>query len=164
LWRQFGAAIDMLEDAIRLCPDELWAEPIWTVVTDEGRPQQTGEFWSVAYHALFYLDVYLSGGVEQLEAGFSPPAPFSADPPARRYTRAELLSYLGHGRAKCRATLEDLTDEGARRPCEYDGGIPFAEMLLVNMRHVQQHAEHLSVFVSQRTGRSPDWVDKVRGG
>ena len=24
LWRQFGAAIDMLRNALRDCPDELW--------------------------------------------------------------------------------------------------------------------------------------------
>jgi hypothetical protein len=111
---------------------------IWRAVPGEGQHQQTVEFWCVAYHALHYLDVYLSGGAEQIEAGFSPPAPFTSDdPPARRYTRAELLSYLDHGRRKCRATIEDLTDEGARRQCQYDGGVPFVEMLLVNMRHVQ---------------------------
>jgi len=25
LWQQFGAAIDMLEDATRACPDDLWS-------------------------------------------------------------------------------------------------------------------------------------------
>jgi hypothetical protein len=29
LWRQFGAAIDMLDNALRDCPDELWAEDVW---------------------------------------------------------------------------------------------------------------------------------------
>ncbi len=24
LWKQFGASIDMLENALTLCPDELW--------------------------------------------------------------------------------------------------------------------------------------------
>jgi hypothetical protein len=28
LWRQFGAAIDMLDNALRDCPDELWAEDV----------------------------------------------------------------------------------------------------------------------------------------
>lgn len=26
LWGQFGAAIDMLENAMRACPDELWGD------------------------------------------------------------------------------------------------------------------------------------------
>ena len=26
IWRQFGAAIDMLENALRACPDDLWSD------------------------------------------------------------------------------------------------------------------------------------------
>lgn len=26
LWQQFGAAIDMLENALRACPDALWGD------------------------------------------------------------------------------------------------------------------------------------------
>jgi len=26
-WRQFGASIDMLENAIVACPDDLWSDP-----------------------------------------------------------------------------------------------------------------------------------------
>ncbi len=29
LWRQFGAAIDMLSEPIRDCPDELWEQSLW---------------------------------------------------------------------------------------------------------------------------------------
>src|SRR3712207_7077990 len=31
-------------------------------------------------------------------------------------------TYLEHGRKKCRATLDALTDEQAFRPCEFGGG------------------------------------------
>jgi hypothetical protein len=27
IWQQFGAAIDMLENAILACPDEVWSDP-----------------------------------------------------------------------------------------------------------------------------------------
>ncbi len=46
LWKQFGAAIDMLENALVACPNELW--------------NTTSEFWYIAYHTLFYLDYYLT--------------------------------------------------------------------------------------------------------
>ncbi len=29
IWRQFGAAIDMLENALRRCPDRLWVTRLW---------------------------------------------------------------------------------------------------------------------------------------
>ena len=90
IWSQFGAAIDMLENALLACPDELWSD----------RSQRL-EFWYVVYHTLFWLDLYLSGSVE----GFAPPAPFTLeelDPagllPERPYAKHELKAYLEHGR------------------------------------------------------------------
>jgi len=72
IWRQFGAAIDMLENALRACPDELWSARLWGEHSE--RPE-LGEFWYVVYHTLFWLDLYLSGSVE----GFAPPPPFTLD-------------------------------------------------------------------------------------
>ena len=47
--RQFAAAIQMLRSAIEACPDTLWDNRF------EGSP-----FWHLAYHALFFIDFYLS--------------------------------------------------------------------------------------------------------
>ena len=100
----------MLENAMRACPDKLWSDrsksPEWVERDVVG-------FWYVAYHTLFFLDFYLSGSAD----GFTPPAPFTLDEldpagllPERPYTKAELQSYLDHGRKKCQATIEDMTD------------------------------------------------------
>ena len=100
-WRQFGAALDTLKNAINSCPDQLWG--------DQSRFHQ---FWYVAYHTLFYLDFYLTADVEN----FNPPEPFTLselDPsgklPDRIYSRAELLDYLASLREKCHATIMSLT-------------------------------------------------------
>jgi hypothetical protein len=140
LWAQFGASIDMLENAIRACPDPLW----------------TGSrFWYISYHTLFFLDLYMSGSTEN----FSPPAPFTLsefDPsgvfPDRAYTKDELLAYLDHGRNKCRAAIEALTDDQA-----------FAELLFYTLRHVQHHAGQLNFILSQHTGSAPRWVKRKAG-
>ena len=161
IWRQFGAAIDMLENALRACPDELWSARLWGENSSEG---ELAQFWYVAYHSLFWLDLYLTGSVE----GFTPPAPFTLaelDPagllPERTYTRAELLSYLDHGRQKCRATLEALTDEKARQHCSFPWGeVSFGELLLDNMRHVQEHAAQMNMFLGQKLGANARWVAK----
>ncbi len=158
VWRQFGAAIDMLEHALRDCPDELWSESLWE---DRSMPGASA-FWYLAYHTLFWLDLYLSGSAE----GFAPPAPFTLDEldpagvlPDRVYTRAELLGYLAHGRRKCRSTIESLTAEDAARPCRVSRGeMPFAELLLYTMRHVQEHAAQLNMLLGQRTGSATGWV------
>src|SRR5574337_2027269 len=107
IWRQFGAAIDMLDNAMRACPDELWRERLYN---ERSVQPEFAEFWYVGYHALFWLDFYLSDSAE----GFTPPAPFTLSEleagllPERVYTKAELQTYLGHGRNKCRAKLETL--------------------------------------------------------
>jgi len=155
IWQQFGAAIDMLENALLACPDELWGD----------RSKQP-EFWYVVYHTLFWLDLYLSGSVE----GFAPPAPFTLeemDPagllPERPYTKEELQTYLEHGRKKCRATIEALTDEKARQRCGFEWvDVSIAELLLYNMRHVQHHAAQLNLILRQTIDSAPRWVAKTK--
>ena len=155
LWQQFGAAIDMLENAVLACPDELWSDR-------SRRP----EFWYVVYHTLFFLDLYLSGAVE----GFTPPAPFTLDEldpegvlPERPYTKDELQTYLQHGRRKCRATIKALTDERARRRGDFPWiDLSGAELLLYNLRHVQHHAAQLNLILRQTTDSAPSWVARAK--
>jgi hypothetical protein len=162
LWRQFGAAIDMLENALRACPDELWKARLWS---DPDFPPEFSEFWYVASHALFWLDLYLSGAVE----GFAPPAPFGLeelDPagrlPEKQYTRDELQAYLEHCRRKCQATIETLTDEKAQRLCKFSWGeVSFAELLLDNMRHIQEHGAQLNMLLGQKSGNNSRWVART---
>jgi uncharacterized damage-inducible protein DinB len=151
IWQQFGAAIDMLENAIQACPEPLW--------NDRARRP---EFWHVAYHALFFLDLYLSGSA----VGFAPPAPFTLselDPsgamPERPYTKDAVQSYLQYARRKCQAVCETLTTEQARRHCVFDWlEMSFAELLLYNLRHVQHHAGQLHLLLRQTTNAAPRWV------
>ena len=122
IWQQFGAAIDMLDNALRACPDDLWHETLWENPAE--RPEYA-QYWYLVYHTLFWLDLYLSGGVES----FTPPPPFTRgelDPagllPDRPYGKDELQAYLEHCRKKCRETIEALTDETAQRPCRFSWG------------------------------------------
>ena len=158
LARQFGASIDMLARAITACPDRLWTARLW----DDEQLPRAGEFWYIAFHALFWLDLYLSGAVE----GFTPPPPFTLDEldpagiiPHIPFSRDELLTYLEHGRAKCRETIDNLSGQSAERVCVFTWGeVIFAALLLYNLRHVQEHAAQLSMLLGQNTGWSPGWV------
>jgi hypothetical protein len=161
LWDQFGAAIDMLENALRACPDELWQGRLY----HEPVNPDFAAFWYIGYHTLFWLDYYLSESFED----FTPPSPFTLselDPagllPDRVYIKVELLKYLAHGRDKCRARFEisDLTVLIPIRPDWPPKSV--AELLLYNMRHVQEHAAQLSLFLGQKVGSAPGWVSKAR--
>ena len=163
IWQQFGAAIDTLDNALGACPDPLWHAGLWD--TGSERPEWA-QFWYIAYHTLFWLDFYLSGSLE----GFAPPAPFTLDEldpaglvPEWPYTKDEPRAYLEHGRKKCQATIEALTDEKAHQRCKFPWGeIEFVELLLYNMRHVQEHAAQLNLYLGQQVGSAPGWVTKAK--
>ena len=164
IWQQFGAAIDDLDNALRACRDELWRARLWNNPSKERF--FLPEFWYVVYHALFWLDLYLTGA----EEGFVPPAPFTlieqnedGPLPERTYTKDELQAYLEECRTKCQATIEALTDEAAQRRCRFGWGeVSFAELLLYNMRHVQGHAAQLNLLLGQNTVSAPDWVTRAK--
>ena len=142
---------------MRQCPDDLWSDR-----------SQRPEFWYLAYHTLFWLDLYLHGSIE----GFAPPAPFNLDEldpagllPERPYAKRELIEYLEHGRRRLQATIETLTDEKARQRRSYGWGeASFAELLLYNMRHVQHHTAQLNLILRQRTDSAPGWVTQAKSG
>ena len=173
LWPQFGAAIDALEGALMACPDALWTERLWPESPPPEFPPRFAEFWYVTFHTLVWLDLYLSGVPEE---EFAPPAPFVQGvldtvetQPERPYTKEELRAYLASLREKCRATLAALTDEQAHRPVTYPWSrgqpISYLELLLYNMRHVQEHTAHLSLFLGQHgvPGAKLDWAARAKG-
>jgi hypothetical protein len=156
IWQQFGAAIDMLDDAINFCPDHLWT----AALLKDPDNAEYGQFWFVAYHTLFWLDLYLTGHSE----GFLPPAPFVRGKlPEKPYTKDQILTYLAHCRRKCQSTIEALTDEKARQCCTFDWlDTNFLELQVYCMRHVQEHTAQLSLFLAQQEIAGLDWVTQAR--
>ena len=176
LWRQFGAAIDMLENALVASPTSLWRERLWSDPLDNPQPPY-GEFWHIAYHTLYWLDLYLSSMAES-PSGVTPPSPFPApalnaddEPPKRPYTKEELLAYLAYARQKCHSTIDTLTGERARYPYEFpwEKGqgrpISYLELMIYTLRHVQEHAAQLSLFLGQHAipHEALDWVPRAQG-
>ncbi len=168
LWRQFGAAMDMLDNAVAACPTSLWQERLWRTPAPSQFPTRFAEFWYVTYHTLVWLDLYLSGVPEE---EFVPAAPFAQGEldsreaePAQPYSKEELRAYLASLREKCRTTIEALTDEEAGRTVAYPWSegqpISMLELHLYNLRHVQEHAAQLSLLLGQH-GIEPDQVDWV---
>lgn len=156
IWRQFGASIDMLENAMVACPEKVWGDKVgWH------------EFWYLASHTLFFTDLYLS----EKEEGFMPPPPFGLEEldergvlPPRVHTKQELLTYLAHCREKLRRTIRELTEEKANREAVgLRPGLTFGELYLYSMRHVQHHTAQLNLLIRQQTNSAaPRWVSKTK--
>lgn len=154
IWRQFGAAIDMLKNAIVTCPDDLWGD----------RSHQP-EYWYLVYHTLFWLDLYLSDSFNE----FTPPIPFTLDEldpagllPERVYTKEELQTYLEHGRSKCRSTIQASADLNRLQTCRPEwADMTMTELLIYNLRHVQHHTAQLNMILRQRSGSAPGWIARA---
>ncbi|MFD1602438.1 DinB family protein [Flavobacterium artemisiae] len=148
LWRQFGASIDMLKNAIELCPESLWD-------TEQ-------QFGYNAFHCTFFLDYYLTLD----PVGFTPPPPFSLSEfedrlPERVYTKAEVLHYLQFCREKCKNLIGTMTNEiyesdwiNESKTMKYN----VVEILLYNMRHVQHHAAQLNLVLRENINDAPHWI------
>ncbi len=160
LWRQFGSAIDTLGGALRNCLTACGRRAVGTISEQWVMPGFAA-FWYLGYHTLFWLDLYLTGA----EEGFAPPAPFdlvemeAGEVLPRVYTRDELLGYLAECRRRCEvATIAALTPDAAQRLCRFPWGeLPFAELQLYSLRHVQEHAAQLNLFLGQQAGASVGW-------
>ena len=155
VWGQLGAAIDSLEIGIDACPEEIW-----------GDRSRRPEYWYLVFHTLFFLDYYLSESAE----GFLPPDPFTLDEldpagvlPDRVYTKAELKTYLAHGRAKCMRVMETLNAEKERTHRRF-GSVEgtLGELLLYNLRHVQHHTAQLNVALRQKADTASPWIATLR--
>lgn len=161
LWTQFGASIDMLENAITSYPEDHW---------DNNR-----KFFYIAYHTLVFLDYYLT--IPHRNQPASLPFTLAAsedeiDPdalddimPNHIYSKNELLDYLQLNREKCRQAITGLTEEQlGERWIEDGGNMNYAvlEILLYNMRHVQHHAAQLNMLLRRQMGSAPGWVSRAK--
>jgi len=161
LWKQFGASIDMLGNAIEMWPDELW--------------YKRKKFFYNAYHCLIFLDHYLTFPASQ---DFSSPLPFTMTEegvvvqdaiddliPDRIYSKEELLKYLNASREKCLKVISGLTDENINDrwiKTSWNVNYSILELLLYNMRHVQHHAAQLNMLLRTEINNAPRWVRRAK--
>ncbi len=166
LWKNFGAAIDMLKNAIVVCPDELW--------------QKEKKFFYLAYHTVIFLDYYLTSPVKY----FEPDLPYTITDddklptdaiddviPNMFYSKEEFLSYLSSIREKCKNLATLSSEQKLQERWITDAEINMhglcpklvenytvLEILFYNFRHVQHHVAQLNFILRQKLNIASDWV------
>lgn len=154
---QFHAALSMMEETVRLCPEQLWYAP--------GR---ANPFWRIAYHALYVANHYLQPTEHEpvrwqpARAGYhylapSPSPPFTPQPQAAQpYTRNEMLDLIDFTRTQVDIIVPSI-DLSAPSGFHW---LPFdkLELQLYNIRHLQQHVGDLSTLLQTQAGLEIDWV------
>jgi hypothetical protein len=151
LWSQFGASIDMLENAIKLCPDELW--------------NAKKDFSWQAYHTLFFQDYYSTIN----PVGFGPRSPFTYSEfgrglPKGIFSKNDILNYLEFNRNKCHELIADLTEQQMKSRWINESktmNFSLLEILMYNIRHVQHHAAQLNRMLRQEINDAPRWVKRA---
>lgn len=154
---QYHAALAMLRAAIEQCPDDLW--------TAEA---EAAAFWRVAYHTLYFADLYLQPD----ERAFRPcqfhranhqylgPLPWPPhDQPeiGTPYTKAQVLDYWRICDEMVDAAVDHADLDAAQ--CGFSWyALPKLDHQLNNIRHIQHHAALLSGRVRQATGVVIEWV------
>lgn len=155
---QFNAALCMVNQCIEACPPEHWEGKI-----------ANDSFRQVAYHTLFYADLYLSPG----EAAFKPRDFHPKGGDERRpvvspgLPKDLTLSYATICREKAAEIFAGETIQSLQGPSGFPW-LPFTrfEGHLYNVRHIQHHAGALSAYLRRvdKALSDPKAIPWVRAG
>jgi len=151
---QFYASLEMLRQAIVMCPERLWIDK-----------EYNNPFWHVVFHALFYTHLYL----QPTEEDYVPWTKYRKG--YRRlsgeevksftpYNQEEMLEYL----AFC---LEQVDEMVEKLDLEAPSGfhwLPFnkLELQFYNIRHIMQHTGELSERLGAYGEVEVPWVGMKR--
>jgi hypothetical protein len=150
---QFLAGLEMLKQAIVRCP-----EAMWDVAGEKNK------FWLVAYHALFYVHLYLQNSIQDFvpwskhKDGAQRPGA-APEKTGTAYTREEILDYL----VICQDQVAEKTASlDLDAPSGFDW-LPFnkLELQFYNIRHLQQHVGELYERLGTKAEIELDWVSLV---
>ncbi len=150
LTTQFEASLSMLNLGIQNCPPEHWEGKI-----------ASSTFRQIAYHTLFFVDVYLSPTEESFvlrELHQRGGDELWADP-CVGLPKDETLSYLLLCRQKMIETLAAETEVSLTGPSGFSyRRFSRGELHLYNIRHIQHHAGQMSAYLRRVADQSTPWV------
>lgn len=152
----YGAAIAMLKKNLKSCPEEVWDD------RTSGPP-----FWHVAYHAMWFLDWYLSDSKEAREnfkSKFDKKASRDLnEAPEITLTPTQLLEYLSDIKNKTKKRFENLTSDELRQPSVFEWhGNSVLSSLIYNLRHVMLHIGALNLRLHSKGVKFENWVSNKR--
>ena len=153
---QYDASLRNLAGAIEACPEERWNDP-----------EDSNRFWHLAYHVLFFTDLYMTrveeeykpwseGRREAVPLGEDPFDPEAKFDEGDSYTREQLLTYLEQIRTRLDIEIPTHDLSG---PSGFSW-LPMSrlEAHIYNIRHTQHHGAQLVDRLREREGVGVRWV------
>lgn len=145
LRRQITPAIEMLQDVIEQCSDDIW------MLSGGNAP-----IWEQVYHATFWLNAWArdwstpfekpafhSDQALELESGASP-----------EITREQMRDYLEKVERECLSFLDNLADDTLL--IEQHDRTP-ADRIIGQIGHVQYHVGMIHLRIKEITGKYPKY-------
>jgi hypothetical protein len=158
---QYQASLEMLKQVIAKCPESIWEDP-----------GDKTKFWQIAYHVLFYTDLYLQGSVKEFvpwvkhRKDYQKIEPILASPnsqPENRepYSKQDILAYLD----LCQQQVDEKTRQLNLEDESGFSWLPISklELQIYNIRHIQQHAGELMERIGTRANIDVDWIGMKHG-
>jgi hypothetical protein len=156
---QYGAALSMLAGSIERADRETWLAPVAQF-----------PFWHVAYHTLYYADLYLSPNEQAHRPqpfhlpdynflgpqSWAPDKKFVADRP---YDKNTLAAYAETCRAKAKVAIPLQSEADLAGPSGFSWlNFTRLELHLYNIRHIQHHTGQLTAALRRRGAEGTPWV------
>jgi hypothetical protein len=156
---QYKASLIMLKNTINECDPELWKSN-----------KYKNQFWHIAYHALFFADLYLSENDKAFKPwskhkpeyqfmGQVPWPPHKEPNIGEPYSQIEILEYLDiiYNNLEERIEKTDLDKPSGFSwlPCDK------FELQIYNIRHIQHHAGQLADRIREDKKIGIKWVFRV---
>lgn len=154
LIEQFGAAIEMLENTIRVCNEKQWKEPSNGVVIGQ-----------VIYHVSYFIDEHFCRSEDEVKTL----QPKYGNLEMGEYinglnwdgtlTQEDVLKYLTFLKSKVKKRFEELDfDELIKEPVFNWHGISFLSSFLYSLRHIMLHIGSLHVRLNPGLQEPLKWV------
>jgi hypothetical protein len=142
LQKQYDKSLNILAEAIGGYDEKLWYD-------DKAYKSPA---WQVAYHALFYANIYASAAEKGIRAwpkarenyqffGKTPWPPFDKVILEESYSKSDILEFLAFVRENIPRYLEEMRPEERCWPHWYDE--TQLEFHINNLRHIQHHCGEL---------------------
>lgn len=151
---QYGAALGMMEQNLKSCPMVVWDDRT-------GGPP----FWHVAYHAMWFLDWYLSDSKKAREIFKSKFGEISSHleqlnkTPEITLTPEQLFEYLSEIKEKAKNRFDNLTTDKLAQPSIFEWhGKSALSSLLYNLRHLMLHIGALNLRLHRKGVKLDNWV------
>jgi hypothetical protein len=142
---QYLASLEMLKQAIVLCPQSLW-----------NAPGDKNKFWQVAYHALYFTHEYLADSYETFTPWLKHREVYDFDDSQtfEPYDKDTILEYL----AFCQQQVTERVPQLKLEEMEGHGDeMTVLELQIYSIRHIMQHTGELM----QRLGTLEEEVNWV---